>query len=523
MIKKTRVSFPVLAALAAAAIFAGCGDSGDSSGDDPASVAPADTPVFVEAKIRPTGELRTNLEEIASRVAGVDDLGGTIVEQLEAAASDSDEPVDFEKDIQPWLGETAGIFLTEYDGDNFDGVGGAVAVTDTGAAQEFIDKRVDAEADSSEESYEGVDYVLDEDEQAFGLVGSFLVIGEDKKAFEAAVDASNDEALVDSDAYNSVSPSNPSGSLANVYVDIGGLVEMAGNEVDPDARRLLDATGVELEKSAALLSVIPGSDNVEIDVASKFGEEQDAVPTADASQMLGSLPADAVAAVGVGNLGESLGQVVDTIDEEGIPGEIPPNKFKDALKQTGIDIEKITSGLGNAAVFARGASLLTLSGALVIEAKNPSEARNTVSNFGTLLRASGTAGVTAVNGEAAGFSVRDPDLGRQPLVVAAKGDLIAIGYGLPATLSGLSSGKGATLSDTKAYNEALNSLGGTPITGFAAGRPAIRLIEGLIEDPDEKEEFEQARPYLSKIPFLAIGSEAKDDVVQAKVILGVTK
>lgn len=523
MIKKTRLAPPVLAAVAAAAIFAGCGGSDDASGDDPASIAPAETPVFVEAKIQPTGELRTNLEEIASRV-GVDDLGGTIVSELEAAASDSDDPVDFQKDVQPWLGETAGIYLGEYDGDDFSRVGGAIAVTDTGAAQEFIDERVEAEGESSEESYEGVDFVLDEDGEAIGIVGSFIVIGEDQKSFEAAVDASKGENLGDSDAYNSITPSDPGGTLANVFVDIAGLVRQAGNEVDPDARSLLEASGIELEKSAALLSLVPGSDDIEIDVASKFGDEQDVIPTEDASEMLGSLPADSVAAIGVGDLGESIGQLVDTIDEEGIPGEIPPNQLKSTLKeQAGIDIEKIAAGLGNGAVFARGTNLLTLSGALTIEAKSPDEAKNTVANVGTLLRASGTPGVTVVKGEAAGFSVRSPELGRQPLVVAAKGERIAIGYGMKATLAGLDTGSDATLSGTKAYNEALNSLEGTPITGFAAGRPAFRLIEGLIDDPEEKEEFEQARPYLSKVPFLAIGSEAKDDVVQAKVILGVSK
>lgn len=475
MIKKTRLAPPVLAAIAAVAILAGCGGS-DSSGDGPASVAPPQTPVFVEAKLQPTGELRANLEEIAGRV-GVEDLGGTIVAQLESAASDSEKPIDFKKDIQPWLGENAGIFMTEYDGDDFGGVGGAVEVTDTGAAQEFIDERVEEEGDSSKESYEGVDYVLDEDEEAIGIVGSFLVIGEDAKSFEAAVDASNGENLTDSDNYGSITPSNPGGTLATVFVDIAGLVREAGDQVDPNTRKLLKASGIEVEKSAALLSLVPGSDDIEIDIASKFGDEADVVPSEDASEMLGSLPADAVAAVGVGNLGESLGGIVDTIDEEGIPGEIPPNRLKSTLKQAGIDIDKITSGLGNGAVFARGTNLLTLSGALAIEAKNPDEARNTVANIGTLLRASGTPGVTAVKGEAAGFSVRSPELGRQPVVVAAKGDRIAIGYGLAAATAVLATGSDATLSSTKAYNEALNSLEGDAdhrLRGRSPGRPPGR-------------------------------------------------
>jgi hypothetical protein len=520
---KPRLVLPVLAAAAALALLAGCGGGDGSSSTDPATVAPPETPVFVEARIQPAGELKTNVEAIASRL-GVDDLGGTIVSYLEQSALSSDEPLDFEKEVQPWLGESAGIFLTEFDGDDFEGGGFAVEVTDTGAAQDFIDERSESEDPKArDESYEGVDYRFDpEDEQAVGIVGNFVVFGEDRAAFEAAVDASQGDSLADSETYGDIAPSSPEGSLADVYVDIGGLIDAAGSEVDPSAMELFEATGLDVENASALLSLVPGSGNVEIDVAGKLGGAQDSAPTEDAAALLGSMPANAVVAIGVGELGKGLGEAIDTIDEQGLPGEIPPNQLKNTMKKAGIDLEKITANLGDAAVFVEGRTRATLAGALVFEAKDATEARNTVSNVGTLLRANGTPGVTAVSGRASGFSVRSADLGAKPLVVAAEGERIAIGYGLPATLAGLDSESGPTLAKTKAYNEALNSLGGTPITGFAAGAPALRLVEGLLTDADEKEELEELTPYLSKVPFLAIGSETEGDVVQAKLILGVT-
>jgi Protein of unknown function (DUF3352) len=521
---KPRLVLPVLAATAALALVAGCGGGDGSSSTDPASVAPAETPVFIEAKIRPTGELKTNIEAIASRVAGVDDLGGTIVSYVEQSALASDEPFDFDKEVQPWLGESAGVFLTEFDGDDFEGGGFAVEVTDTGEAQDFIDKRSESEDPKAEnESYEGVDYKLDpEDEQAVGIVGDFIVFGEDRAAFEAAVDASQGDSLAEAETYGDVAPSSPEGSLADVYVDIGGLIEAAGSEVDPDAMKFFEASGLDVEKASALISLVPGADNVEIDIAARAGGAEDSVPTEDAAGLLGSMPAGAIAAIGVGELGKNVGEAIGAIDEQGIPGEIPPNQLKETMKKAGIDIDKITANLGDAAVFVEGRTRATLGGALVIEAKNTTEARNTVSNVGTLLRANGTPGVTAVSGEASGFSVRSPDLGAKPLVVATEGERIAIGYGLPATLAGLESESGPTLAKTKAYNEALNSLGSTPIVGFAAGVPALRLVEGLLTDTDEKEELEELAPYLSKVPFLAIGSETNGDVVQAKLILGVS-
>src|SRR4051794_36671988 len=165
---KTRLLLPALAAAAAVVPLAGCGDGESSSSTDPASVAPAKTPVFIEAKIQPGGELKANLESIASRV-GVEDLGGTIVSYIEAAAADADEPFEYDKDVQPWLGETAGVFLTEFNGDDFDGTGIAVQVTDTGEAQDFLDKYVsDDEGELKDESYEGVDYKVSSDQSSVG-------------------------------------------------------------------------------------------------------------------------------------------------------------------------------------------------------------------------------------------------------------------------------------------------------------------------------------------------------------------
>ncbi len=351
---KTRLLLPVLAVSAALTMLAGCGDDGASS-TDPASVAPPQSPVFIEAKIRPTGELKANIEKIAGRVAGIDDLGALIVSYAENAANDSGEAIDFEKDVDPWLGESAGIYLTEFNGEDFQGGGFAVEVTDTGAAEEFIEKQLESdEGEATDESYEGFDYKLNEDEEALGVVGNFIVFGQDPAAFEAAVDAFSGESLADSETYKQVGSAEPESTLANVFVDIAGLIKSAGSQVDPQALQIFEAAGVELEKSSALISLVPGSDNIEVDVASKLSEGAEDAVSAEVNQgLLGSMPAGAVAAFGVGDLGEALGNLIDTIDENGIPGQIPPGRFKSTLKQAGLDLEKISSSLGDAAIFVR--------------------------------------------------------------------------------------------------------------------------------------------------------------------------
>ncbi len=520
---KARLVLPVLAT---ATVLAGCGGGG--SNGDPASVAPPDTPVFIEARIQPTGELKADLEAMAERVAGVDDLGATVVSYLEKSALDSDRPFDFETEIRPWLGEAAGIFLTEYDGNDFNGGGFAVEVTDTTAAQEFIDRQsASKDPRPTDESYEGRDYRLDpDDEDAVGIIGDLVVFGKDRASFEAAVDAADGDSLADTDAYDQIANLSPAEfSLADVYVDVGGLIESAGSGIDPQALAFLESAGLALEDAAAAVSLIPGSDHIEIRLTAGLGPEEgdDALPSNEATELLGSMPAGSIAAVGAGNLGAGLAKVVDMIDKEGIPGEVPAGRFRSTFEQVGLDLDRIAENIGDAAAFALGTSRATLGGALVIEAKDASEARDTVSSVGALLRASDTPGVTAVSGEASGFSIRSADLGDRPLVVAAKGNRVAVGYGLPATLVGLESESGPTLAETRAYNEAVDALGTTPISGFAAGAQVLRVVEGMVADAGDRERLEELAPYLRNVPYLAIGAEAKEEVARLSLILGVTK
>ncbi len=520
---KARLALSSLAAIAFLSLLGGCGGGGSSG--DPAAVAPPDAPVFVEAKVRPTGELREDVEGIARRVAGVEDLGGAIVSLVEKDALDSDEPLDYQGEVEPWLGERAGIFLTGFDGNDFQGGGLALQVTDTDEAQAFVERRSASQDPRPEdESYEGHDYKLDpEGGQAVGLIGEFLVVAGDRASFEAAVDASKGDSLAGAERYEEIAPQASEGSLANVYVDVGGLIDSAGARVDPDAQRLFEAIGVELDEGALLASLVPGPRDVEIQVASNLTKETEGSVSGGTAELLGSMPAGSAVALGIGDLGKSAGRVVDRIDQDGIPGQLPPGRFKSTLKRAGIDIEGITQSLGDAALFVRGRSRATLEGALVIESRNGVEARNTVANIGTLLRASGTPGVTAVTGSASGFSVRSRDLGRRPIVVAAKGGRIAVGYGLAPVLAGLGAKPAPDLSKTAAYNEALDALGETPITGFAARVPLLRLLEGLIADSGDRERLQQLAPYLSRVPFLAIGSETQEDVGRLRLVLGVTR
>lgn len=482
-------------------------------------MAPPQAPVFIELAVRPEGELKSNVEALAESIGGIDDLSGFIVEELEKSAADSGEEFDYAAEVEPWLGERAGIFLEDFDGEDFDSYGIAVQTTDADAAQAFIDKQAKSDDGPAQDgSYEGVDYKVERDDgQTVGVVDGLLAFAADERTFKAMVDASGGDSLAEEGAFADTFDAASGGSFADVFVDVGGLIDQSGGTVDPEARQFLDSAGIDAEEATAVASLIPGADQIEIDVSGDLGGESP--PNGDASQLLGSLPADSFAAFSSAEFGKRFEEAIDQIDANGIPGEIPAGQFKSGLKEAGIDVEKIASSVGDLGVFATGDSEGSLGGAAVLTTKGSQEATNTVSNVGLLLRASGTPGVTAISGKASGFSIRSQDFGSKPLVIAAQGERIAIAYGLPAATEALAANAGQTLADTPDFKAAVDSLGGTPIGGFVDGPAALKLASALV--PADEEGFREAKRYLTKIEYLAIGSGSSGELATAKLIAAV--
>jgi hypothetical protein len=517
---KLRLVLPALLAALAALVIAGCGggDDGGDGGADPASVAPARAPIFIDFTVKPEGATKENIDALAQKLAGVDNVGDLIITELESEASEDGDDFDFEKEVEPWLGEKGGLFLQEYEEDDFEGYGAALQTSDEDAAREFLDNQIDADDVTKEDSYEGVDFKVEDDETTFGVFDGLVVFAEDEAIFKSMVDAADGENLAGEESYTSAVAEVPDDSAANVFVDIGGLIEESGDEIDSETKLFLDSVGIKPDEATAVASLVPGSDQVELDISTNVSGDNP--PTGDASELLGSLPATSVAAFASADFGERFNEGIDQIDEQGIPGEVPPNQLKKTLKQAGIDLEAIAGSIGDVGAFVTGNSESSLGGALVMTTEDATQAKNTVSNIGLFLRSANVAGVTAIKGEASGFSIRDAELGRQPVVVVAKGSRIAIGYGLAPTTAAFDESS-KTLADSGAYKEAVSALGGTPIAAFADGPAALKLAESMV--PSGEAEFEEAQQYLQKIDYVAIGSEASDELTTAKLIVGVGK
>ncbi len=517
---KIRYTIPVFAVLVALFI-AGCGgDSDDSAtGSDLADLASPGSVVFAEGQLRPKGELQQNTNSVAKRFTG-EGLDDFIISELESSAREDGESFDFASEVEPWLGEKGGVAFARVEEGELSEPLIAIQTKNAKATEEFVDKRAKASSEPSKDvSYEDVEFkVGGPEDNALGVIGETLVLTDSEKEFKAAVDASQGDSLGGEDRFQTAIATASNGSLADIYADVGAIIKQSEDEIDVPTKEALQSAGIDPSDATAVASVIPQAEQIVVDLSSDLGGETP--PAGDASKMLGSLPASSLAAFAFSDFSEQLEEAIDSLDEEGIPPDLKPGELKSALKQAGIDLEKIVGSLEEGGAFVEGNDRASLGGALVVTSKSE-EAAEAIGSLGTLLRAASVPGITALNGKASGFSIRSGELGNQPLVVVGKGDRIAIGYGLDKALTGLDAGSGATLSGTSGFKAAAAALGKTPISAYVDGPAALNLAEALV--PRSKSDFWKAVPYLKKVTYIGLGSGTNDEIATAKLIAGVGK
>ena len=261
----------------------------------------------------------------------------------------------------------------------------------------------------------------------------------------------------------------------------------------------------------ALASFVPSKDSLEVDLATNANQS---FQLADVSKLIGTFPADSFAAIGAPDLGSTISKTVDQLEKA---GAVNKAAIDQQLSTTGVTLNDITSALGDFGVFAEGTDKATLQGASVITSNSSSKVKDLISTISSLAAASGQPGVT--NAQVGnGFRVVDPrQIGRQALTVTSLGDRIVIGYGDKATKQAATGG-GPTLADDPTYKQALGAVG-NGLSGYVSLTKVFQLADalGAIKNPG----YQQARSYLDKLSFAAIGSSKSGDFSTTKVIVGV--
>ncbi|MCB0871366.1 MAG: DUF3352 domain-containing protein [Solirubrobacterales bacterium] len=518
----------ILAAGLAALVISACGGSSDDSGaTELAKYAPADSPVFIEGAVQPSSDVAANVDSITETLAGVN-VGDLIKDSI---SSDSDGEVDFDTDVQPWLGENAGIFvefdpasfadsatgggissltaeagepaITSYDPET-DGekYGLIVETTDADAAKAFIDKQIasDPDMDSTEGEYEGFSYTVEADGTTGGIVDDNLVMASTEDVFKSAIDASKGDNLADTDAFKDLSGKAADGALATVYTANDPYLA-ALKEQGLDFGGLYEALGISLEGSGTVVSLVPEADEISMKGYTNAGSD---LTSGDPSALIETFPADSIVALGSGDVGSNATKIMDALNSEGIPGLLEPGQVDKAINEASgqIDIKGIVDSLETVAFFMNGTNERNLGGALVATSSNIEPIESSLRGISSLVGLAGDASVRPLPGGVAGFRVFTEDLPGRPVVIGVKDDRMVIGVGMKASLNALT-GSGQTLADSDAYRAADASTEEAGLDMFADPANIAKLI--VSEGAGEPEALEIAK-IVRKFQFMAAGS-----------------
>ena len=541
-----------LAALLAAAALAGCGSSashGNGTTADPAGVIPSSAPIYLGATVRPSGS-----QAAAALAAGaaLTHQADPFLRLLEVLRTPGSPALDYKREVAPWLGPHAGLFLRSPSGSSsilalaeagllggastarvtFGGgqAGDGAIVMDTrdaSAAGSFLAKQA-RRAGAHPAGYRGLHYEVTGGGLAFGLVGRFAVIGSEP-GLHAVIDTSlGAGALAGAAGYARLTGAAPSQAIAHLYLDPAAA---------PAARRV-----------AGLLGALTGSRQVDVSLLAAAGSltlDADTLPTPgagggllvpdpEAVQAFGALPGDSWLALGLGHLATNLQPDVAAL--KGIASLLGSERASglgtilegllQPVELLGAGTARARSDFGgwerSAGLFAAGAGLLELRGGIVIDSSDAARSRAAVAKLGALLAARGDSiSHASLGGAEAAVSARLRGFPLALDIAAGRGSdgtaKFVLGLGGASVAAALA--PPSTLANSATRAAAMQTLGGAPPSAVLQFPTLISLLEGigLTESPP----LSGYLPYLRSLATLSGGAQqAGDGVERFRLVVG---
>jgi len=507
----------VLALLCAliAAIAAGCGSSSSGSGgdNDPAALVPATAPVYAEATLRPDGKVGADLDAALKKILRTADPGALIQKAIDD--SGKSDGTTYKKDIEPWLGERAGVAVTAIHGNDADYVV-VVNSTDDGKAKQALK---DTKGDIVDRSYNGVDYRFDrKDNTAAGVFGHSVVVGTEP-GFKSAVDASKGESLSESNGLRAVRSKVAEERVGLLYLDVDGVLravsQSAGSQ--PEVGALLQSLSSAVPKTVgAALQAQP--DAIKVDAVS-LGTPKSASSGASGADMVASLPSDSWLALGFGKSGQALEGVLDGIGKAGGISGVGVNALLSQFQQqTGLDLRKdVLSWMGDAGIFVTGKGLPDLGGGLVVKTSDPAKTKRVIAVLRRLAAQQGGGSVKSLSAQGVddGFTLQPTDGPR--IDVALAGDRFVVAVGAAGTLKeAISSSQ--PLSSAPAFTDAAGRLGdGLRPSFYLDFQQVVSLIESSVGNDAG---YQKAKPYLETFGAVVAGAKDEGDgVTRARFVV----
>lgn len=515
---RSRIWLGALAALLMAATQAGCGSSGTGSAD-PATLAPASTPLYVGVAIKPSGGAHGPAVSDVRQLTRKADPYGSLAETL--LAGDGLHP-RFASEVRPWAGQRAGVFLlTVPAGGLKAGLGslaagafasgreqGAVVldVSDESGARRFLERRA-SQIGAHSEVYRGARLEVSSRGDATAIVGGFVVIGSEA-GVKSAVDSSRGAPKLN-DAPGYLAPT--SDAVANAYLLPGRLGSGALNSLLGSAR-----TAALVVKAAPSSLSLEGQLHAPAGTTSMFGGAS--------AQQLQALPGGSWLALGLADAGRTLPRALALLGgasagvAEGATGSL--TSTLSALGASGM--QRLLTRLGSSAklrqsferwagpggLFISGSGLFDLQAALVIDSSDPAASRSAVAELAGAAHAVGAKVANAsIPGTDAAASVKVPGFPATIYVASGQGKFV-VGLGRASVLGALNAS--STLADSPTYAAAASALGSDVKPSLILEFPALlSLLEAI--GLTQSEALAGVLPSLKSLGRLTAGSSTRED------------
>lgn len=542
--RSARIKWLALSAIAAASI-AGCGSSGSGTGADPATAVPSSAPLYIGLQTGPGGDALT----AAKKLTHLAEPYGSLIQALLAGGHSQPQ---FKRDIKPWIGPRAGVFISAIGASALQGSTSAQALmqgglsgalsalgagsfgsgsaqgaivldtSDVSGARSFLNARAH-EQQAHTASYRGVSYQVSPSGAAEGIVDKFAVIGSES-GIKGVIDTVRGGASVKT-APGYGSP--PADAIATAYVRPEALAGALRGAQGASAQGVLLLSQLFAGSQSASLSVtstassISAQGEIESRGATKplFGQES--------ARALGALPGGAWMAAGVGDTGANLGRelallrAVASFGTASVFSSLGGPGIEKALKALASSSARLQRSFshwaGPAGVFVSGTGLFNLEAGLVIASNDPAASRAAVNEVAEILH---SAGASVGNGAIAGAdAVRTVSLPGFPaiLYIASGQGKFIVGLG-QATILGVLS-PASTLSTSPSYAAAAKALGEGIEPSLIVEFPTmLGFLEGL--GLTQSPAISPLLPYLKSLGTLTAGAVSHGNSQHFKLVLG---
>lgn len=431
-------------------LLGGCGKARSTgTTGDPARAVPASAPLYVGADVRPKGAKRTAALAAGRALTHQQDPYLRLLEVLHTPGS----PIpDFGREVAPWLGPRAGIFLSSMrssgailglvqqgllgssssvpafpfgtSGKSGAGADGAIILDtrDLAKARAFLNAAA-RRAGAHAATYRGIPYQTTAGGVAFGVIARFAVLGSES-GLRAVIDTTaGGPSLARAPSYSALLAYAPSRGLAHVYSNAASSTTASSTTASSATASSTTTASSPAGLSGVLqrftgaretnVSLVPAATSLALDVDSlAFGSSSTGSglrPFISASsRALGELPGDSWLAVGLEDAGHTLATDTGALSALGsLLGAAPQGVaapttlnvkgllegFLMPLRALGASTPQarrdFQSWMGSAGLFASGSSLLELKAGAVIASTNPALSRAAVAKLAAALRTMG--------------------------------------------------------------------------------------------------------------------------------------